>query len=472
MFKSFLKTCGETLGMLQLTPFDTTTASGRAQERERRIAWTSVTAAGAKVAAALSMLISVPLTLNYLGAERFGMWMAISAVIAMLGFADLGLSNGVLNSVAQASGEDSDRKIKRIVSNGIFVLAIIGGAVLLLFLAIYPHVPWASFFNVSSAQAASEVAPVVLALVVCFAATLPLGTTQKVQLGLQRGYLANIWETLGSLLGLAAILVAIHREAGLQWIALSMAGVPVLFRAVNTLVFFGYQKRSLRPGLLDINLEIIRRLMRTGLLFFVLQLAVIVGFQSDNIVIARILGADAVAAYDVAMKLSTLPAMFIGFVVIAQWPAYGEAKSRGDMAWIRQTFRRTLRISTIVAIPFAALLYLAGDRIIVFWAGPAVEPPRGLLAGMAIWSVLMVLGSVIAALLNGLHVVRFQAINSALMAAANIALSILLVRQIGVIGAIFGTIIAYCIFTLLPCWYYIGRNILREPPVVVEQNSA
>ena len=82
-----------------------------------------------------------------------------------------------------------------------------------------------------------------------------------------------------------------------------------------------------------------------------------------------------------------------------------------------------------------------------------------LLIGISIWSVMLVVGNVIAALLNGLHVVKFQAINALLMATANILISIYLVSKIGVAGAILGTITAYTIFTLLPCWYYIRRHI-------------
>ena len=455
------KKARETVGLLRLTAFDTTTDAGRSQERHRHIAWTSVTAATAKVTMAVTMLISVRLTLGYLGTERFGMWMAITAVIAMLGFADLGLSNGVLNAVAHASGRDAEREIRRIISSALFMLCLVGTVLLLVFAAGDSHIPWASVFNVGSATAAREAGPVVLVLVMCFLATLPLGLTQKIQLGLQRGYWANLWETLGSIGGLLGILVAIRLEVGLPWIALAMAGIPVVFRGINTLVFFGFQKTALRPRPGNINAGIVRKLLHTGLLFFFLQIAVIVGFQSDNIIIARILGAEAVAGYDVALKLATLPAMFIGFVVIAQWPAYGEALTRGDTDWIRHTFTRTLRASMVVTIPFAVILLLWGDRIIRLWAGPDVIPSTGLLAGVAAWSLLLVIGSVMSSLLNGLHVVRFQVICAILMATGNILLSIYLVGVIGVEGAIYGTLAAYTVLSLIPYCYYIPRYLNR-----------
>lgn len=455
------KKARDTLGLLRLSAFDTTTDAGRSLERHRHIAWTSVTAATAKVTTALTMLITVPLTLGYLGPERFGMWMAVIALITMLGFADLGLSNGVLNAIAHASGRGARQEIRHIISSGLLMLCMVGTIILLLFAACYSYIPWATVFNVSSATAAREAGPVVLVLTMCFLATLPLGLTQKIQLGLQQGYWAYLWETLGSIGGLLGILVAIRLEAGLPFIALAMAGIPVVFRGMNTLVFFGFQKLALRPRAGNVKPDIVRKLLSTGLLFFILQIAVIVGFQSDNIIIAHILGAEAVAGYDIAIKLATLPAMFISFVVIAQWPAYGEALTRGDTDWIRHTFTRTLRVSMVVTVPFAVILLFWGDQIIRLWAGPDVIPSTGLLAGVAAWSLLLVIGSVQASLLNGLHVVRFQVISATLMATGNILLSIYLVSVIGVEGAIYGTLAAYTLLSLMPYCYYIPRYLNR-----------
>jgi len=459
MVSTILKSIRDTIGLLRFTAFETDTEVGRSQERHRHIAWTTVTAAAAKGVALAAMLISVPLTLGYLGPERFGLWMTVVAVVAMLGFADFGLGNGILNTVSHASGRNDFETIHKSVSNAIIMLASVGTLILTLFLIVHQHVPWPAVFNVKTETAAIESGVVIFVLVVCFVITLPLSATQKIQLGLQQGYWGNLWEAVGSVAGLLGMVVAISLDAGLPWIALSIAGAPLIFRAVNTLVFFGYQESALRPRLGHFDLDVIRRLVRTGFLFFVLQLAIIVGFQSDNIIIARIVGVEAVAGYDVALKLSTLPAMFIGLVVVAQWPAYGEALTRGDSDWIRHTFIRTLRLSLLFAVPFALILLVWGDSLIRIWAGPEVVPSMALLIGITVWSVLLVLGTVIAALLNGLHVVKFQAINASLMATANILISIYLVGKIGVAGAILGTISAYTIFTLFPCWYYIRRHI-------------
>ena len=93
-------------------------AAERAAERNRRVALAGVTAAAARVVQIGASLITVPLALRYLGTERFGLWMTISSVLLMAGFADFGLGNGLLNAVAKAHGKDDIEGIKKAISSG------------------------------------------------------------------------------------------------------------------------------------------------------------------------------------------------------------------------------------------------------------------------------------------------------------------------------------------------------------------
>jgi O-antigen/teichoic acid export membrane protein len=92
--------------LLRFTQFDTSTSEGRASERHRRIALTGLVSVAAKAVSIITMLIVVPLTLNYLGAERYGLWMTISSVIAMMVFADFGIGNGLMNAITESYGKN------------------------------------------------------------------------------------------------------------------------------------------------------------------------------------------------------------------------------------------------------------------------------------------------------------------------------------------------------------------------------
>src|SRR5690242_2021779 len=89
-------------GLLRLKPFDTSTEEGRSRERYRSAALTTITSVLAKAVSVCVSLITVRLTIHYLGVERYGLWMTITSVVSLPWFADLGMGNGLLNAIAEA----------------------------------------------------------------------------------------------------------------------------------------------------------------------------------------------------------------------------------------------------------------------------------------------------------------------------------------------------------------------------------
>ena len=94
-------------------------------------------------------LITIPLTVHYLGNERFGLWMTISSVFAMANFADFGVGNGVLNTVADAFGKNDFDRIRAAISSGFAVLGAVGLLLLGLFASTFAWVSWADVFRVT-----------------------------------------------------------------------------------------------------------------------------------------------------------------------------------------------------------------------------------------------------------------------------------------------------------------------------------
>ena len=66
----FLAKLAKAIGYVRLRPFDTRSAKGRSDERHRRILLTASSALVAKAASGTVSLLTVPLTVSYLGAER------------------------------------------------------------------------------------------------------------------------------------------------------------------------------------------------------------------------------------------------------------------------------------------------------------------------------------------------------------------------------------------------------------------
>jgi O-antigen/teichoic acid export membrane protein len=450
------------LRFARLRPFDTSTPEGRANERYRRVLLTAAASLGSRGVAILTMLISLPLTLHYLGHDRYGMWMTISSVVGLLGFADLGLGNGLLNAISNADGRGDRDDARRYTTSALLMLSTVALVLGVAFALVYPWVPWGKLFNVKTAQAARESGPAVAAFMACFLCNLPLAVVQRVQVGYQEGLAANLWQCLASLLGFAALLVAIFLHAGLVWLIAAMAGGPCVAYLINSAVVFGVQKPWLRPARSAMHFAAALRLLRMGSMFFILQITCAMAFTADNIIVARVLGSDAVPTYAISARMFAIPSLVVALAINPLWPAYGEALARGDVAWVRRTLYRSLQLTLAIVVPSAVFLVLTGAFIVRVWThDPNVVPSLGLLLGLGTWLIIGQVANSLATFLNGIHVIRFQAVVCLLAAFVNLWASVVLTRRIGVAGVIWGTNIAYGLLICTPYAFYIPMLVKR-----------
>lgn len=442
---------------LRLSPFDVSTQEGRAEERHRKILLTTLSSGGSKMLTAVISFAMIPLTLNYLGTERFGLWMTISSVVAMLSFADLGIGSGLMNAVATAQGKDDNQEIKKKIAAGLLLLSGIASLIIALFFLIEPLVHWGKLLNIGSDLANEEAAPTIAVVVIWFAISMPAGVAIKVLMGLQKGFVANLWLAAASIAGLGWVLGVIYFEGGLPSLAVATIAPPAAAGVIAGLYLFIKQSPHLRPQFRDLSYHDVKHLAGTSGLFFVLQVSGLVAFQSDNLIIAHYLGPESVAVYAVTFKLFTIPSIILSLFLNALWPAYAEAKIRGDKEWIYKSFTRSLKFSAAIAVPISVVTLACGPWIIGQWVGKEINPTWDLLIGLFFWSLLTILGGNFAALMNGLGVIKFQTVASVAMAAVNIMLSIWLVQVIGVSGVIWGSVLSLALILYLPSLLYLRK---------------
>src|ERR1700737_1142079 len=187
--------------------FSAATSEDRSRQRYRRAAATAVASVIARGIAIATSLISIPLTLHYLGTDQYGFWVTLTSFTTLLVFADLGIGNGLLNMISEAYGRDDAQGAHRYVSSAFYMLLAVGVVILLAFAATYSIVPWARVFNLTSPAAISEAGPAVMVFLVCFVLNLPLGIVQRVQFGYQQGYLTNAWQAVGRVLSFGGFLI-------------------------------------------------------------------------------------------------------------------------------------------------------------------------------------------------------------------------------------------------------------------------
>ena len=442
-------------------PADLASEAGRAHARNRAIAFTALASAFARGVSILTALVSVPLTLHYLGNERYGMWMTLSAFSALLSFADFGIGNSVLTALARRAGSGDEQGLRVHISSAHGAMSAISLAMLALLALAYPLVDWAALFNARSDLAREEAGPAAIVFLAILALSTPIGLITRVQLGLQQGFRGNVWQGVSSVVTLVVLVAATRLEASLPWLVLALAGTPLLVSMINTIDYFWRVRPGLRPMVRLFDGRAMRSLSVDGGMFLVLQVCAALMFQINTLIIAQLLGAEAVATYAVPERMFAIVGMVLAFVLNPLWPAYGDAVARGDISWVR----RTLKISLILGMGGAALmslfLVLAGPTLLRLWVGSAIEVPFALILGFAVWKVIEAFGNGSAMFLNGINAIGIQLAFAVINVIASVALKIWLVGIYGLPGVMYATCLAYGVIAIPPIVWVVRRSMAK-----------
>ena len=395
-------------------------------------------------------LLSLPLAVRYLGGERFGVWATVSTTVVWINLLDLGIANTLTNHISRAYAQDDKLAAARSFSNALALTAGVAGMVGLVFAIVSRQISWARLFNVSASIPGDEIRRTVAVAACLTLLGLPCSLGSKLLAGYQELHRYNYVVCAGAVSSLIGLAAGIGLRVSMPVLLLMSAGCMTFAGLAMLVAIVWWQKPWLRPRLALLDRSVAGELLRSGYSFFLIQVAAVVVFSSDNLIVSHYLGAAEVTPYNVTWRLVGLAAVLQSLMFPALWPAYAEAYARNDYAWIRRTFAITMKGTMALNGCCVAVLLVCGRGLIRWWAGGAAVPGMSLLLAMGLWAMVNGFMSVESCLLAALNRTREQGWLSVLAAAVNIALSIFLVHRIGSLGVIAGTILSYLLVLVVP----------------------
>lgn len=439
---------------LRLTPFDTASEQGRSDERYRLAVLSMAVNVMSRVAAMAVMVLTVSLTLPYLGAERFGVWMTIASLAGMLMFLDLGIGNALTNKVAQVAAQNNPQRLRNTISGGLGFLFVIGCAAGTLLIVLFSILPWQQLIKVDNPLLHAEIRSAAMLFAGLFGLYIFSNGIQRIFTGLQRAYEGHLASTLGSLVTLLALGIAAKQESGIPVLLLITLGIQSV-AGLSLLIVLLKRGQFGFPGLLSNIREETPHLLRIGGLFFLLQMGVMVGWGADSLIISSNLGAGQVAVFAVVQRLFQLVSQPMSIMNAPLWGAYADAHAKNDKAFIRKTLESSLKTTLAYTAIAAAVLVFAGEQIVDFWTEDAIRISSGLLAAYACWAILEAAGNALAMFMNGCGIVRQQVVQVVAFSVVSIAVKFFLIRNFGLEAMILGTVVTYAIITsAVYGWFY------------------
>jgi O-antigen/teichoic acid export membrane protein len=392
----------------------------------------------------------MPFTIRHLGRSEYGLWMLVASMTYYLQLLDLGYGSGLVRQIADADARGDVDEVNRILSTFVVVYAAMGLVALVgvaaIIIWVIPRFPSLEPGQVTRAQA-------LLALMGArIAIGFPMTVFGAATTARQRFALNNT----------VAIAVALL-NAGVTYLVLASGHGLITLVSATTAVglasygLYAWTARLAFPPLRVRPSAFSRRLVREvttfSVYFFVIDIAIQIGFNLDNLVIAGAIGTSAVAVYAVTVRLADcqrqLCNQFNGmlFPVVVRLGARGHADALRDMAVDGTRIALTLVTGvTICLLGFASPL-------IGRWMGPGFDGSVAPLYFLAIAGVVIVAQGPLGNVLLGTgrqRLVAFVALGEALI---NLALSLVLVRRYGMAGVAAGTavpIVAANLFIIVP----------------------
>lgn len=421
----------------RLKPFDTTTLEGRSKERYRRIALTMTSGFAARLLAMLATLVTVPMALAYLGKEQFGLWAAITSMIVWLGLLDLGLTSGLINALAESHGRGDRDAAASYVSTAAIVLTVIAAIVICGLMIAGRRVAWDIVFAAKGVAPNDRIGLSVLAAAGAFAVGMPLAIVTQVYAAYQKAYVSNVFVAMGALITLLAVWLATRLALSLPGVILAFSAGPFLATLANGIVLTTRDMPWVRVAWSRCSVRALRRLGRTCVPLFLLQLGGLMVNQSQFFILAHVSGLSMVTDYAIIGRVIQIFAGVVLLTTAAFMPSYREALERGDRAWIAIGFKRMVLLRMTLAALFALAFLGFGNDLVRLWLRrPDIHFGREVWLALAVLLLASTWVTAHTDLLTILDRIWIQVGLVTINGVATVAITLLLSPMYGILGAV------------------------------------
>lgn len=414
--------------------------------------------AAAQIAQMASAFVFMPLLVHEFGLAEYGVFMLAGSMSGYLGLLDFGVGASLVKFVAEKKAKQQTTELTSIISSALLFYVFVG--VVACVLLVVGALLVTPLFQLTSSDAALA-SQILLVAAVTALITWPTSAATYVLGGLQRYDLTASVSLLATVLTAAATIAIVLTHAGPLILMVAVSAVSVLTGGL-TVVIARRQLRDVQVSPRRASLATIRRIFRFSGVVFVSQIcAVLIYQQTDRIVLGIFVGASAIGLYEAASRMQTLVRQLAQLSASAILPVASQLDGQGRTSSMQQLFLKGTLYADAFVTPIALTIMILAGPLLIAWLGPEYAGQTLAVVLFVSYWLLNANTTVPGAILIGSGRLPFILWYSVVSALANVALSILLVQQLGMIGVILGTVITY--YVGFPVYMLFSLRILGVP---------
>ncbi len=417
--------------------------------------------------------VTVPLLLQWLGPEQYGVWLIFLQLNSLILFGTMWTAAPIAREAASCYVRPDSQNTRQLFQTALAYCTVCGVGVIALTLP-FSHV-FLQFFQLPPGLS-DDAARAIIFLSLYTAGSMQLNLLYSMLTGFQQMHIANFLlgtpAALGTILGIGAICLGL----GLSGLAAGhVVGAVILYsigwraaRQINGVAF----------GFAHFDRELLRDIHRSGSPYCAYAIAYVL-LQSDIFLVGILLGPTAAAIYGIAYKLTDYLVQLIWKIPDSLFPTIAELVIREGSRSLRSLHSFSGKFTIAIAFLFAILLALYGHAGLSLWLGPDHAAPQNVFIAFSIITVSQVLVHSSLAILYGTNRMSAVAWVALIEGALKITLALLLAPQLGLVGVAVSTVLAQLSLTtwyvpLSACkltgdtlWSYLSRTVLSALPAAL-----
>lgn len=401
-----------------------------------------------KIVGLLTSLVIVPITINYLNNEVYGIWMTITSILYWITTFDIGLGNGMRNYLAEALATNDTKLGKKYISTTMLLLSLIALSMAIVLLYPLITINFNSFFN-TNAIAGNELRMAVVIAVGFTLMNFVLKNIGMIFVAMQKYAINDLLSISGNVIALILIYILTKVTTGnlvLVVLAYTMTSCVAFLLAAIPLF---WKHPELKPSLRFFDKSLGKKIVGKGFGFFVIQISsCLVIFGAANFFITQSCGPAAVTTYNIAYKFFNLLVIAYTIILAPMWNAYTDAYVKGDMQWIKATFNKVLKF-WVLSICGGLGMLLICNLFYKLWIGNMVNVPLSVSASTLIYVCFFNLNNCATYLINGLNKIFVQIIISLAVTTLYIITVLAFGRKLGVEGIVLSMAASYAVMSVV-----------------------
>src|SRR5450755_1049158 len=397
-----------------------------------------------------------PFVVHRLGNLAYGVWVLIASLVSYMGLLDLGLRGAVTRFVSKGATRQNHQESSQAVSGALWIRLWISLAIIAV--GIVCSLGFHRVFVIPiDLQQPARIAVLLTAITV--AMNLWCGVFGGVLVALHRYDMTSSVSIVQTCVRAAGIVYLLRTGHGILGLAIWDLCTWSISNTVLILLCFRVYPQ-LKVVFTRPDRESFLKLWNYSLYAFLINIAIQVTYYTDNMVVGAFLSPGAVTLYAIGGILITYARQIVSSMTTTFTPLASTFEAEGSDDNLRRLLIHGTRAALIVSLPIEVALFFRGHTFIRLWMGDQYAQVSGtvmqiLLLSVVFGSATTTAGGIVYGM--GQHKrIAFWGIGEA---AANLILSIILVRRIGVYGVAWGTAIPSVVIEVLFWPVFISRLV-------------